>query len=198
MDKSKKIQLETNEHESMREEETRHYKTMWDQYNTHIELFKFFTNTSWQMFTWFYAITGAILLFYFNHTESNLLLRYVLVLPGILSFSFYKICELGIKKNKEYIEWTIDICNNLNLKSRPHVELLGEILLIYRMALLLGLVSLVILFVSSFSQISTRIMILLSSLVFLFLVNYFLDERFKTLEPEWPSKKKYGQSRQIS
>ncbi len=123
---------------------------LWKQYNTYVDVFKFYINVTWQVITWFYAITGAILVYYFDHAKDNSYLRYALVLPAILSFGFYQIFDFGAQQNKDLVRWLNYIRDQLNLPGRPHVEVLGKFLELSSKLFLLVSLGLVVIFVLSF------------------------------------------------
>jgi hypothetical protein len=124
---------------------------LWKQYNVYIDLFKFYVNTTWQVITWFYAITGAILVYYFkNIHDNNPYLRCALVLPALLSFGFYRIFSFGSRQNQDLVRWLNYIRSQLNLPGRPHVEILNKFLELSGQLFLVLTVGLAILFALSF------------------------------------------------
>jgi len=123
---------------------------LWKQYNSYVDIFKFYVNVTWQVITWFYAITGAILVYYFDHAKDNSYLRYALVLPAILSFGFYQIFTFGAKQNKDFVRWLNYIRAQLSLPGRLHVEILGRFLELSGKLFLLISLGLVVVFVLSF------------------------------------------------
>lgn len=123
---------------------------LWKQYNSYVDIFKFYVNVTWQVITWFYAITGAILVYYFDHAKDNSYLRYALVLPAILSFGFYQIFTFGAKQNKDLVRWLNYIRDQLSLPGRAHVEILGKFLELGGKLFLLIWLGLVVVFVLSF------------------------------------------------
>lgn len=123
---------------------------LWKQYNVFTDLFKFYVNTTWKVITWFYAITGAILVYYFDHAPKNPHLRYALLLPVVLSFGFSKIFKVGASQNKELAEWLDYIRSQLNLPGRPHVEILDQFLEQSSMLFLVVTMGLIVAFCLSF------------------------------------------------
>ncbi|MEP0911747.1 hypothetical protein NDI45_12570 [Leptolyngbya sp. GB1-A1] len=123
---------------------------LWRQYNVFTDLFKFYVNTTWQVITWFYAITGAILVYYFDHAPKNPHLRYALLLPAVLSFGFSQIFKVGARQNKDLADWLDYIRSQLNLPGRPHVEILHLFLEQSSKLFLVVTIGLIIAFVSSF------------------------------------------------
>jgi len=45
---------------------------LWKQYAIYVDLFKFYVDITWKSSTWFYAITGAILTYYFGQIRTTL------------------------------------------------------------------------------------------------------------------------------
>lgn len=123
---------------------------LWRQYNVYTDLFKFYVNTTWQVVTWFYAITGAILVYYFDHAPKNSYLRYALVLPAVLSFGFSQIFALGSRQNKDLVNWLDYIRSQLNLPGRPHVEVLNVFLEQSSKLFIVVTIGLAVVFVLSF------------------------------------------------
>src|SRR5688500_5108469 len=72
---------------------------LWKQYLVYVDLFKFYVDVTWKATTWFYAITGAILVYYFDHiSDENLFLRYALLLPILLSVGFSLMYGRGLRE----------------------------------------------------------------------------------------------------
>src|SRR5688572_6224189 len=84
---------------------------LWKQYLVYVDLFKFYVDVTWKATTWFYAITGAILVDYFDHiSDENLFLRYALLLPILLSVGFSLIYGRGLRE-------TFELENDLEYKA---------------------------------------------------------------------------------
>ncbi len=62
---------DTEEHWARKPENLDSDNLLWKQYNTYVDIFKFYVNVIWQVITWFYAITGAILVYYFDHVKDT-------------------------------------------------------------------------------------------------------------------------------
>ncbi len=142
--------LDTEEHWATKSQNLEDNNLLWKQYNVYTDLFKFYVNVTWQVITWFYAITGAILVYYFDHIKNNSYLRYALVLPAILSFGFYQIFSFGARQNQDLIRWLNYIRAQLSLPGRPHVEVLNHFLDLSSKLFLIVALSLGVMFVLSF------------------------------------------------
>jgi hypothetical protein len=126
---------------------------LWKQYVVYADLFKFYVDITWQATTWFYAITGAILVYYFDHVGgNNPFLRYSLVLPIALSFGLFTIYVRGLREVQELDENLWYIARKLRLPGKPHVDILGRFLRVGGLLFLFTGVSLLIVFWLSFSQ----------------------------------------------
>lgn len=143
---------DTEEHWATEPDKLDSDNLLWKQYNTYVDIFKFYINVIWQVITWFYAITGAILVYYFEHVKDNSYLRYALVLPAILSFGFFQIFSFGAQQNKDLVRWLNYIRAQLSLPGRPHVEVLSKFLELSSQLFLLVSLGLVVLFVLSFTS----------------------------------------------
>ena|SRR3712207_3729275 len=98
---------------------------LWKQYIVYVDLFKFYVDVAWKSTTWFYAITGAILVYYFNNANAaNPFLQYALLLPIVLSFALCVMYSLGAFQTKDLEERLAYICKELGLVGRPHVNVL--------------------------------------------------------------------------
>lgn len=140
----------TEEHWATKSENLEDDNLLWKQYNVYTEIFKFYVNVTWQVIVWFYAITGAILVYYFDHIKNNSYLRYSLVLPAILGFSFYRIFAFGARQNQDLIRWLDYIRTQLRLPGRPHVEVLNQFLDLGSKLFLVITLSLTVMFGLSF------------------------------------------------
>jgi hypothetical protein len=98
---------------------------LWKQYTVYVDLFKFYVDITWKSTTWFYAITGAILVYYFdNANNNNPFLKYSLLLPIVLSFALCAIYFLGASQTKELEQRLCYIREQLRLAGSPHVNVL--------------------------------------------------------------------------
>ena len=98
---------------------------LWKQFTIYVDLFKFYVGITWKSTTWFYAITGAILVYYFDSANSsNPLLKYSLLLPIVLSFALCAIYFLGAYQTKELEQRLSYIREQLRLVGSPHVNVL--------------------------------------------------------------------------
>ena len=97
---------------------------LWKQYNVYVGLFKFYVDTAWKVTTWFYAITGAILTYYFANANTNPLLIFSLILPFLLSIGLWLIFTHGVNQMKDLNKHLTRIRDALELPGKPHVDVL--------------------------------------------------------------------------
>ena len=125
---------------------------LWKQYLVYVDLFKFYVDITWKATTWFYVITGAILVYYFDHIGGeNLFLRYSLFLPFILSLGFSLIYGRGLRETLELENNLEYIAEHLELPGKPHVDVLGRFLMAACVLFLLTALGLLFIFWLSFS-----------------------------------------------
>jgi hypothetical protein len=126
---------------------------LWKQYIVFADLFKFYVDITWKATTWFYAITGAILVYYFDHVgDNNPFLRYSLVLPIALSFGLFTIYHRGRRETRELDDDLWYIAEQLELPGKPHVDILERFLWIGGLLFLFTGVGLLIVFLLSFAS----------------------------------------------
>jgi hypothetical protein len=124
---------------------------LWKQYIVFADLFKFYVDITWKATTWFYAITGAILVYYFDHVgENDPYLRYSLFLPIALSFGLATIYYRGRRETRELDGDLWYIAEKLKLPGKPHVDILERFLRIGALLFLLTGVALLVVFLLSF------------------------------------------------
>jgi ABC-type antimicrobial peptide transport system permease subunit len=63
-------------------------ETLLKQYQTHVDLYKHYLELSLKVNIFYYAVTGAILSFYFTKAHDNDITRYSLLLPFLMSVLF--------------------------------------------------------------------------------------------------------------
>ena len=126
---------------------------LWKQYTVYVDLFKFYVDMTWKASTWFYAITGAILTYYFSHLpDDNPVLGYTLVLPILLSFGLTYIFHRGIQQTKDLEETLEYIRKRLKLAGKPHIDVLERFLRIGRLLFLLVGLGVCAVFLLTFSS----------------------------------------------
>lgn len=116
---------------------------LWRQYALHVDLYKFYLDLSVKINVFYYAVTGAIVAYYFQHRTDGVT-RYALLLPIAFSFAlgglfFYGAGLLGVTRDELF-----SIRDRLGLGTAPELKVLavflrlfGAILLITGLGLLL-------------------------------------------------------------
>jgi predicted RNA binding protein YcfA (HicA-like mRNA interferase family) len=104
-------------------------ETLLKQYQTHIDLYKHYLELSLKVNIFYYAITGAILSFYFTKAHNNDIIRYSLLLPILMSVFFAIIfIYSSIKLNVTRIE-VFQIRDWLGLRTAPEFNVLKYFLI---------------------------------------------------------------------
>jgi hypothetical protein len=117
------------------------HETLWKQYALNVDLYKFYLDLVVKVNAYYYAVTGAILTYYFQH-PSNTLSRYALLLPIAFSLAISMIFFYGGQLMGVVREELFAIRDQLELQSAPEMRVLvvflrvfGAILLITGVAL---------------------------------------------------------------
>lgn len=99
-------------------------ETILKQYQTHVDLYKHYLDLTLRVNIFYYAITGAILSFYFTKSHDSNIIRYSLLLPLLMSV-FYAIIFIysSIKLNVTREE-VFQIRDWLGLRSAPEFNVL--------------------------------------------------------------------------
>jgi amino acid transporter len=107
---------------------------LWKQYELNVDLYKSYLDLAIKMNIFYYAITGAILSFYFAHPDENLV-KWSLALPLIMSIVlgvFFVICAwlARVPRNE-----TFKIREALGLMAAPEIGVLIFLLIIFTIPL---------------------------------------------------------------
>jgi hypothetical protein len=105
-------------------------KILCDHYGHNIDIYKFYLSIIIQMNLFYYGITGAILSFYFLHSEISYL-KYSLLLPIIFSVGLIAIFISGISKSKVLNNDTKEIACKLNLDTFHDLDTLKYVLILF-------------------------------------------------------------------
>jgi hypothetical protein len=105
------------------------HSLLWKQYTVYVDLFRFYVDIAWRSCVWFYAITGALLAFYFDRIGQNRpYLAFSLLLPVAFSVGFCVLYRRGARQIADLRNKLDYIRDQLNLPGRPHVEFLYDFL----------------------------------------------------------------------
>ena len=98
-------------------------EVLWKQYALHVDLYKFYLDLAIKVNVFYYAITGAILTYYFQHSTDGVA-RFALLLPIAFSLAiggmfFYGATLLGVVRRELFA-----IRDALGLSVAPDIRVL--------------------------------------------------------------------------
>lgn len=117
---------------------------LWKQFALYVDLYRFYLDLSVKVQLFYYGITGAILSFYFTHTQDPLV-RYALCLPILMSFVFSGIFFYGAHLTPILRRDLFAIRDKLGLVTAPDMGVLAIVLRASAIFLLVVGIGLVIL-----------------------------------------------------
>lgn len=100
---------------------------LWKQYELQTDLYKHYLEIILKFNAFYYAVTGAIISFYFTKSDV-LLIRYALLFPVLMSVVFGILFSCGIFLNRVTRADIFRIRDRLNLEAAPEVNVLGALL----------------------------------------------------------------------
>ena len=112
---------------------------LWKQYQINVDLYKHYLKLTIELNVFYYAITGAIISYYFANTENGLL-RFALLLPMLMSAMLAGLFFYGSILNRVSREEMFQIRDALELRVAPDFVILSWFLRIS--AVLMAIVSL--------------------------------------------------------
>jgi len=98
------------------------------QYQTHIDLYKHYLDLSLKVNIFYYAVTGAILSFYFTNPYNSNIIRYSLLLPFLMSLLFAAIFIYSSNILKVTRNDVFKIRDWLGLRTAPEFNVLKHFL----------------------------------------------------------------------
>lgn len=105
-------------------------KLIFEHYKIHIDLYKHYLELLIKFNLFYYAITGAILSFYFAN-KTIIFIKFVLLFPLIMSLIFSGFFFYASDKAKNSREEIVDIAKALNLKVFPEFNILVILLKLF-------------------------------------------------------------------
>ena len=111
-------------------------ETIWKQYEKHIDLYKFYMDLVVKTNAFHFAISGAIVSFYFAN-KSNPNIQWVLLLPALLSLCLFVFFIFGAVINSASRRDVFELRDQLGLKVAPELIVLTVFLSIFSLANLL-------------------------------------------------------------
>jgi len=123
---------------------------LWRQYEIHVDLFKHYLKLTIEVNVFYYAITGALLSYYFGH-RSEESIRFALVLPLLMSVMFGCFFIYGAILNRTSRIEMFRVRDALGLQVAPEFAVLGWFLAISAVLMLAVASALAILLVRCIS-----------------------------------------------
>ena len=117
---------------------------LWRQYALSVELFKHYMKLAIEFNVFYYAITGAILSYYFAH-QSEPVVRYALVFPALLSSLFGGFFFYASRLVPALDQEVRRIRDALNLSTVPDLRILGIVLKLFAILMFIVAVALIVL-----------------------------------------------------
>ncbi len=105
-------------------------ETLWRQYSMQVDLYKHYLKITIEFNVFYYAITGAIVSYYFAHS-SEPHIQYSLLLPIIMSFLFSGFFFYGSVLMKYSREEVFEIRDKLGFSTAPELNVLRVLLWIF-------------------------------------------------------------------
>jgi hypothetical protein len=96
---------------------------LWKQYALHVDLYKFYLELSVKVNVFYYAITGSILAYYFQHASDGVA-RYGLFLPIAFSLAIGGVFFYGASQLKVVRQELFAIRDKLGLETAPEMMVL--------------------------------------------------------------------------
>ena len=112
---------------------------LWKQYEIQVDLYKHYLKLAIEMNVFYYAITGAIVSYYFAHKADQPDMRFALTLPILMSVLLSIFFIYGSIMNRYSREEMFRIRDALGLRVAPEFAVLSWLLIIF--AILMGLVA---------------------------------------------------------
>ena len=112
---------------------------LWKQYEISVDLYKHYLKLAIEINVFYYAITGAIVSYYFAHRTAEPEIRFALALPILMSILLAAFFIYGSIMNRYSREEMFRIRDALGLRVAPEFAVLSWILIIF--AALMGLVA---------------------------------------------------------
>ena len=114
---------------------------LWGQYKQNIDLYKFYMDLIVKFNVFYYAVTGAIVSFFFAN-QGIPDIKYSLLLPIIMSLAFASFFIYGAILMRYLRKDVFTIRDKLKLKAAPDVGVLSVLLYIFSVIFILVAVSL--------------------------------------------------------
>lgn len=107
-----------------------HEELLWRQYNLNAELYKHYLKIVLEFNAFYYAITGAIVSYFFAHADLPMM-RYALWLPLVMSVSFAGLLMYGAGLSGQNHAHVIQLRKDLGIIGVAEPRLLGALLWVF-------------------------------------------------------------------
>jgi len=127
----------------------REHGVLWSQYTVLVELYRYYLDIAWKSSVWFYAVTGAILVYYFDNVGSGAASEYLPLLvwfAATVSAAFTVMFISAAPQLLQLGDWMEYIAGKLHLPGRPHAEFAARFVLFN--GTMYGLVSLALVYLA--------------------------------------------------
>jgi len=118
-----------------------HSDKLWKQYDQHIATYKFHLEMLIKLMTMFFAVTGAMVSFYFTKTEIPTA-KFSLYLPLIMSLGLFAFFAVGAYLSTITRQDVFDLRDKLELEVSPELGVLTLLLIIFSIITLISFVGL--------------------------------------------------------
>ena len=118
-----------------------HTEKLWKQYEQHINTYKFYLEVLVKIMTMFFAVTGAMLSFYFTKTEIQTA-KLALYLPLIMSAGLFVVFSLGAYLSTITRSDVFKLRRQLELEVSPELGVLTLLLIVFSIVTLSCTISL--------------------------------------------------------
>lgn len=113
---------------------------LWKQYEISVDLYKHYLKLAIEINVFYYAITGAIVSYYFAHRMEAPEIRFALMLPILMSVLLTLFFVYGSIMNRYSRDEVFRVRDALGLRVAPELAVLGWLLIVF--AALMALVAL--------------------------------------------------------
>ncbi len=115
---------------------------LWKQYEINADLYKHYLKLAIEMNVFYYAITGAIVSYYFAHRTDAPEIRFALMLPILMSILLAGFFVYGSIMNRYSREEMFRVRDALGLRVAPEFAVLGWLLVLFAALMVLVALSL--------------------------------------------------------
>lgn len=118
---------------------------LWKQYTLHVDLYKFYLDLAVKINVFYYAVTGAIVTYYFQHVTDQIT-RYALLLPIAFSLAISGLFFYGANRLSVVREELFSIRDKLGLATAPEIQTLVVFLISFGVIMAGTCVALIVVF----------------------------------------------------